>query len=457
MKRIILFLVVVTIFAATGFAQEATTQKDQYGITVTSKPVSVFEEDGILVFRGDKYRIWLDTRIQADFSGYFGENPDFDKIGDGASIRRARFAVKAQITPDWYGEIDIDAADGVFELKDAIIRYTGVKNLEIQAGNFKENFSISRNTTSRYLQFMERPMVVQALTPSRFIGLNVKYSVPVFWASAGIAFQEIAGSEERIYVEDNNKDYGRGSGLSYTGKIVVRPLYQMSDASLHIGGAISYRNPKSSVSTGDYGSTRFSTRNSTTVNRKKYLDTDLIRDTKFDLLYTVELAGHYKGLRYEGAYIWDNVFIKEDSQYNTETKLMQGWYFQAGYLLLGGTQSYDVGGAKYSKISGGRKWGDIELCLRYEFIDLNDFEGGVYGGSAEAYTAGINVYFGKNFKFAVNYQYNNNDRYANGRGKLFVGYDADGNPTKDYTKVVAADGKAGVDYHMLSCRFQVAF
>ena len=60
-------------------------------------------------------------------------------------------------------------------------------------------------------------------------------------------------------------------------------------------------------------------------------------------------------------------------------------------------------------------------------------------------------------KIALNYQYVNNDRYANGKGKLYVGLDADGNPTKDFTKVTAADGLAGVNYHMLLARFQVAF
>ena len=63
----------------------------------------------------------------------------------------------------------------------------------------------------------------------------------------------------------------------------------------------------------------------------------------------------------------------------------------------------------------------------------------------------------KNVKFAINYQYNNNDRYANGKGKLYVGHDVSGKPTKDYTKVVESSGKAGVDYHMISMRFQVAF
>jgi phosphate-selective porin OprO/OprP len=35
--------------------------------------------------------------------------------------------------------------------------------------------------------------------------------------------------------------------------------------------------------------------------------------------------------------------------------------------------------------------------------------------------------------------------------------DSAGKPTKDYKKVVAANGKAGVDYHMLALRFEIDF
>ena len=88
-------------------------------------------------------------------------------------------------------------------------------------------------------------------------------------------------------------------------------------------------------------------------------------------------------------------------------------------------------------------------------MDLND--GNVYGGAAEAYTLGLNWHVNDNVKFVVNYQYNNNDRYANGKNKLNVGLDASGKPTKDYSKVVTADGKAGVDYHMVCVRFEIDF
>ena len=60
-------------------------------------------------------------------------------------------------------------------------------------------------------------------------------------------------------------------------------------------------------------------------------------------------------------------------------------------------------------------------------------------------------------KIVLNWQYNNNDRYANGKGKLYTGYDLAGKPTKDPSKVVAENGKGGVDYQMLALRLQVAF
>ena len=73
------------------------------------------------------------------------------------------------------------------------------------------------------------------------------------------------------------------------------------------------------------------------------------------------------------------------------------------------------------------------------------------------YQTADNWQVNNNVKIVVNYQYNNNDRYANGKNKLFVGHDAGGNPTKDYTKVVEGKNKAGVDYHMIGLRFEIDF
>ena len=454
--RKILFTIALALLATTAVNAQKAVKYNQYGVAVESDVLDVEAQDGILVFESPKsgYKFWFDVRAQADAAVFFGA-PDYaDAIGNGTQIRRARFAVKGQINKDWYGEFDMDLANGLAELKDAIVRYTGVPNLDLQVGNFTENFSIQRNTTSRYLQFIERPMVCSALTPSRHLGFNAKYAKDWLWVSAGAFSQVIAGQEEWTNVADNNKDFGRNSGYSLTTKVVFRPLYKMDNASLHIGAAYSYRTTTTDLATGEWGTYRASCRNSTSINRKKYVDTNNLPGFDHNNLWTVELAGHWNGLRYEAAYVGDNVHFKSDAA-DPATKNFGGWYVQAGYLLFGGKQQYDSRGGKYTKVERGRKWGDLELCARYENVDLND--GNVYGGAAEAYTLGLNWHVNDNVKFVVNYQYNNNDRYANGKGKLNVGKDAAGKPVKDYTKVVTADGKAGVDYHMLCVRFEIDF
>lgn len=456
--------VMIALGASAQTTDNEAVEYNQYGQKVESAPAEAKFQDGVLVFQSKKtnFKLWFDTRIQADAGFFFGA-PDFcdskidgatnpSHIGNGASMRRTRFAVKAQLGKNWYGEFDTDWSSGVLEIKDAIIGFTGVEGLEIKAGNFKENFSVNRNTTSRYLLFMERPMVT-SLAPSRHLGINAVYDKDWFWGSFGVFGPELKGAEEQTAMEDNNKDYGYSEGLSYTGKLVFRPLYNKTNMGLHLGAAVSYREPKT-TSTDGYACARYSTRNSTNINRKKYIDTDVIKGLDHELAWTAEVVGHYEGLRFEGAYIARGAFLDRTVN-DKDTQWMNGWYADVSYLLFGGKQNYDAGGAKPTRINPGKKWGDIELALRYQTCDFNSKD--YFGGAADMWTVGLNIYPTRNIKFIVNYSIVNNDRYANGKGKLFVGHDADGKPTKDYTKVVEAKGKAGVDYQQLTFRAQVAF
>ncbi|MBP5574032.1 MAG: hypothetical protein J6X40_07700 [Bacteroidales bacterium] len=437
---------------------------DQYGNKVDVQELNASERDGIMVLesKDQAYKLWFDTRVQVDFGHYFGAQEWADPIGSGASIRRARFAVKTQINRDWYGEVDMELANGSFELKDAIVRYTGLKDWQFTAGSMKPDFSISRNSSSRYLMFMERPMVVNAFAPSRHLGIYAKYSNKMFFGSASVLFQEIEGQETRDFVEANNKDYGMDEGLSYLGKVVVRPINE-DNFGIHIGGAVMYDQPKTSdEKAGKTPFLRYSCRNTTNISRKKYLDTDDIQYADHALVATAELAGHYDGLRVETAWMSNWTYMDPEHVVLDKPYHFQGWYAECSYLLLGGKQTYDSGSAKFNRVRAGRSWGDVELALKYEFLDMNDYEGralnqAVFGGSAELYGAGLNFYLGKNTKIALNYQYVNNDRYANGKGKLICGLDAAGNPTNNFANVDAAAGDAGVNYHMLLARFQVAF
>ena len=457
MRKLFTLATLALLATAAAFAQEKQEEQfNQYGVKVDIDPLQAEAQDGILVLRSKNnsgYKIWLDNRVQTDAAVFFGAPAWADGISNGFSVRRARFAVKAQIDKNWYGEVDMDMADGEFELKDAIIRYTGLEHWQFQVGNFKEIFAMQRNNSSRYLLFMERPMVLSALAPSRHLGLNVNYHYQSIYLNLGIHGQAIAGAEERGYVEESSKAAGPNEKPSVTFKAVWQPGWNKDSWGLHIGGAFSYRFPKTSDET--YGKARYSTRNSTAINRKKYIDTGDF-DIDHCLLYTGELAGYWKGLRAEAAWVGNSTYHPSYGVRN-----FNGWYVQAGYLLFGGTQRYDGDGAKFTRVKRGKKWGDIELCGRVEYINLNaDKKLGpdnqkVMGGSAMAYAAGINYYINDHVKIQLNYQYNDNDRFSAGKGnKFFVGLDQNGTATKNPYQTV---GKAGVDYHMVSMRFEIDF
>ena len=294
MKKLILSSVICLVTLGV-FAQEQKEDGErynQYGVKVNRQKLQAEERNGILVFESlnQSYKFWFDIRVQLDGAVFWGLDKDFDPIGNNVSVRRARFAVKAQINKNWYGEIDTDFSNGEFELKDAIIEFTGLDNFSFKAGNFKEDFSMEQTTSSRYLPFMERPMVVQTFAPSRHLGIQAEYAKHWWRASFGVFFQAIDNLETSTFVADNNKDYGRNQGMSYTGKVNFMPFSDDRTMGLHFGIAGSYRTPKTDVDPKDFGGSRFSSRNSTSINRKKYLDTDVIKDVKHDLLYGFELA-----------------------------------------------------------------------------------------------------------------------------------------------------------------------
>lgn len=459
MKKFTYLLSVVMLMGTTMLIRPVLAQEhgdtsvriNQYGVEVSTIPLVAERQGGILVLesKNKEYKVWFDTRVQVDGAVFLGDT--YNPIGNGTSIRRARFAMKANLTKNWYGEVDLDFSNSELELKDAYLKYDFLNGLELKGGNFKEGFSMESTTTSRYLTFIERPNVVATFAPSRHIGFAANYQKNWFLAIGGIHFQDIGGVEERTFSKDNNKDYGVDEGYSFTGKIVGMPFYNSKVYGLHIGAAASYRTPLSSSEVID--AVRYSTRSLTSINRKKYLDTDDITNVHHTLLGGLELAAYYRNFRVQGEYIMANV----ERRFGLETEKFNGFYVFGSCLIFGGQYRYNTGEGEFTQPARGKKWGDIEFALRYDYMDLNSRPEGIMGGAGEGYTAGLNFHVNDNVKIMLNYAYLNHDRYANGKGKLYVGHDADGNLTTNPKDVVEADGKAGEDFSMFSVRFEIDF
>ena len=100
MRKLLLTFSVLLISVFAAHSQTKTGVKyNQYGVAVESDVLDAEAQDGFLVIESPKsdYKIWFDNRIQFDAGAFFGA-PDYaDPIGNGVSIRRARFAIKAQV------------------------------------------------------------------------------------------------------------------------------------------------------------------------------------------------------------------------------------------------------------------------------------------------------------------------------------------------------------------------
>ncbi len=453
MKSKVSTLVVALILFGIGLnAQE---KKDnirinQYGQEVEAIPLQTEAQDGFIKWFSEdgNYKMWMDNRAQLD--AYMFSNDALNELGNGITIRRMRFALKAEFWKNWYGEIDLDFEGSGTEIKDAYLKYTTNNNkMNFKAGHFKEGYGMETTTTSRYLTFMERSFA-STFDPSRHLGVQANYFGNNFLLIGGLHFNTVGDSEEVLFTQDANKDNGVDEGYSLTGRAVWTPI-NTDDKLLHIGIDGTFRTPKTDWEGGAY---RLSTRSHSAINRKKFLDTDDISGVDNVTGYTFELAGSYKKLMFQGEYKKHNVNLKEGIG---EDASFEGYYMQTAYILNNGKHNYNKYESEFTKVSSNSGNGILEVALRYDFIDLNDFDAAIYGGAAEGYTIGLNYYVNPNVKFVANYIYHNHDRFANGKGKLNVGYDSNGNLTKDWSEVVDTEGEAGDDYGQVSIRLEVNF
>jgi len=423
---------------------------NQYGQEVNWLTLNPEVQDGILNFTSEdgSYHFWMDNRVQLDAAVF--SNDVYNPIGNGLTIRRARIAFKAVLWNNWYAELDLDFSGSAIEMKDMIIGYIfDEQNLILKAGHFRESFGMETLTTSRYLTFMERSLISK-MDASRHLGFQANTWGEKYSLAGGVFFNTQGDNEEVEYSQDQNKDLGIDEGYSLTGRAVFRPIYD-EDKVLHLGASGTYRTPKTDTEFPNMF--RYSTRSHTSINRKKYIDTDDILDVDTEVAFDLELAGAFKNLMFQGEYKNYMVNRKND----LETVNLDGFYIQAGYLLFGGRYNYNRADGEFTRLTRGKEYGELEVALRYDYVNANDFDAKVYGGSAEGYSLGLNYYFNPNVKVMMNYVYNNHDRYANGKGKLFVGTDADGNLTKDPFEVTEPDGQGGEDFGMVSFRIEIDF
>ncbi len=318
---------------------------------------------------------------------------------DRVFFRRARLAFEGEVGTalPFFFKVQFDFAPDSDEtqLKDV---YAGVDKIpfvgRVQAGHFKEPFSLEMMTSSRFLSFVERSAPVEAFAPERNIGImasDAKLDQHLTYA-AGL-FTDTPDSGRSSSIDSNYRVTGRVTGL---------PWYD-EDAKgarlLHVGVGASYIDPGA---TNDAVQIR-SRPESRTVNR--FVDTGGLVGADHAYLAGAEAALVLGPFSVQAEYFREWVSGATVGG-NSTSPGFDGFYVFGSWFITGEHRNYKRSSGAFDRVIPNHSFSDgglgaFELLLRYSHTELNDE--GVLGGRLNDITAGVNWYLNPNAKLQFNY------------------------------------------------------
>jgi len=342
------------------------------------------------------FRFSLGVRVQLDAT--FGNEDshleaDVGDIPNSLNFRRGRIFAEGRLfrTLDFKLEYDF-GADQSF--KDAYLegaKFT--KYFKWRIGQFKEPFSLARQTSAFNLGFMEWALPVPTFSPGRNIGLMLRHSEVnqrLFWAFAATT----AGKT----TDDNRSD----ANISFTGRLTGLPLMRDEGRRLvHLGISASVRNPGGDTA-------QFSTRPEARF-APFFADTGVLNADSATVT-ALEFAGVFGR-----AWVQAEWFNSATHTTNGDTLGFGGGYMEAGWFLTGEHRFYVTEEAAFGRLTptrlfrGGNPFrkdstkggGAMEVVGRASTTDLND--GRVQGGELRNFSVGMNWYLSQVHRVSLNY------------------------------------------------------
>ena len=115
-----------------------------------------------------EFRAELRVRVHFDLRDF---DPELDE--DETELRRARLVLQGRVYDDLEYEFDVDFANEDRPWRDVYGNYRRFRAAEIQAGRFKMPFGLDQNTATFNLNFIERSLIGNHLSPARDLGVGV--------------------------------------------------------------------------------------------------------------------------------------------------------------------------------------------------------------------------------------------------------------------------------------------
>jgi len=325
-------------------------------------------------------------RILMD-AAYINPQHQEDDLKSGVGIPDMRVGVGFSYG-QWKGKIDMGYAYGKVNMKDVWLQYDFDKRNFIRGGYFIHQYGFQSSTSSSFKETMEEPQSNAVFNNDRMIGVMYEYSAPTVLATASVVVEtdamkqttDVTGSEAlgamtrllyRPHAERGNMfQVGLSAGIEGA-------RYNSSEELKHKQFTLSTRWP-----------TRVAKVNSQSVT---------VADAKTMFKFSPEVMYSRGRFAVIGQY-----FVNPITRSNDQKSFIG----HGGYVTLRGL----VKGREYAPNMGDGGIatpdpGNMELCLQYNYTNLQDESAGVLGGKLHDWALCYNFYPNKYMIWRVRASY----------------------------------------------------
>ncbi len=286
--------------------------------------------------------------------------PDGLGLEDGFDVRarRVRLGVQGDIPGGFGYKMEFEFGGNDLEITDALLEYeTG--DVTLTVGQFNNFQSMEELTSSRFTSFIERAAFTDAFGFSRRTGISVEYGAGNVLLQGGL-------------FSDNIDDLPGSDRMSVDARAAFFP--EIGDTQLHFGGSVHY------ADLGDDGEVRYRQRPLVSFTSERLINTDrFAAGSEFDI--GAEFAAVHGPLHFHA-----EAYRREvGGLVSMDNAVFHGAFAEAGlFLTQGDSRTYR--GGRFNRTRPARTIdeggiGAIQLNLRYDFLELNDRDAGIIGGT----------------------------------------------------------------------------
>ncbi len=379
----------------------------------------VYYKEGLTAETSDKaFKVVVGGRTMLD---WFWKSPDdtlegdFSGIGeDGVTFRRVRVHVKGTLfkniefvsefelagtesavtsvstTRDADGDVTAVSTStvrvGSVQFRDVYIAVKAVPGVgNFRVGHFKEPMGLEELTSSRYITFMERSPITNAIAQgfnTGFMVHNAALEERLTWAVGLFRQTPEAGG-------GTDEDGAYALSLRVTGLVVQD---EERNLLVHAGFSFSLRDPSG-------GRARFRARPSVATG-PRVVDTGNVACDTFSTL-GFEVAVVYGAFSFQAEYLMAELDTAGDPS-------VGGFYVMLSFWLTGESRPYEASKGTFGRVKpksnfhdGSGGWGAWEVAVRLTDVDFND--GAVMGGEFLDWVFGVNWHLNPQARVMFNF------------------------------------------------------